>query len=304
MPSSIHFLRVLFLCTSAACAGAAQDTQRIQLDVKYRSVDDQELSLDLYRPATKGPHPVAVGFHGGSWHGGDRKDPYMVKMCVALNELGIACASVQYRLVPKGRHLAPVEDARQSVQFLRANAERFGLDGKRVLAFGMSAGAHLACMLGAESDQCIPDSDDPLLRQSTRPQLVLSFAAPLDLADEKARVPALHRFIVMNYLGIKSLNSETIEHAKKVSPYHVLAPAAPPFILLHGKADTIVPFEQSTRMAKLLDEKGVPVLHRSFEGDHGTFLGEFLNGVTTSDLQAWIDAVGFIRKHILEPAPK
>jgi len=123
--------------------------------------------LDLWRPAVPGPVPVVLYFHGGGFRSGD-KTGLNPGLREALLQAGLAVAAVNYRLTDTAPFPAPMADGARAVQFLRQQAERYGLDPQHVGATGHSAGAGIALWLALHDDLAEPASDDPVRRQSSR----------------------------------------------------------------------------------------------------------------------------------------
>lgn len=253
-------LGALFL-TSGLGNGPAP---RIEPDVVYREVEGDELHLDAFLPSTQGPHPALLLVHGGSWMWGDKRD--MRPIADVLVQRGYACFAPEYRLAPAHHYPAQIEDCVGAVQFLRANAERFDIDPARIGAFGLSAGGHLVSMLGVLDERADPTSDDPVKRQSSRVQCVVSFFGPAKLTREKEL-----EFDTMpppEFLG--DAPSSAYEDA---SPVHFVTRDDAPFLLVHGDADPKVPLGHSVLMDEELRAAGVPsellVVHG---GGHGDFL--------------------------------
>jgi acetyl esterase/lipase len=124
----------------------AADAAMVEMQtLAYTRVDGKELLLDLYRPVQRTqPLPVIVFVHGGGWQRGTRTTGPDFKRFFAQD--GFAVASIDYRLTPSITFPSNVEDVRTSVRWLRANAQRFGLDGSRIALWGTSAGGHLAAV--------------------------------------------------------------------------------------------------------------------------------------------------------------
>jgi acetyl esterase/lipase len=134
---------------------------------EYAKPDGKSLKLDLYRRANASePQPLVIMIHGGSWNGGSKTQLPAINRHVAAK--GYAVASINYRHAPKWRFPAPVDDVFAAIEFLRANASRFGIDASRVVLIGRSAGGQLA-LSAAYSGR------DAAIRG------VVSFYAPTDL---------------------------------------------------------------------------------------------------------------------------
>src|SRR6185312_1459837 len=134
----------------------AADTQlavAAKKDIVYSTVGTEKLRLDLAAPTSGGPYPAVLLLHGGAWKVGNRSDlsrsspgtPSVIEQVAAR---GYVAVSASYRLAPKHKFPAQIEDARTAVRFLRANAKKFNIDPERIAAGGFSAGGHLALLLG------------------------------------------------------------------------------------------------------------------------------------------------------------
>ena len=110
----------------------------IQKDIVFGKGGDVELKLDLAQPPKGGPFPLVVCVHGGAWQFGHRSAHHRTIRLLARH--GYVAASVQYRLTPKYRFPAQIEDVKCAVRFLRANAKKYKIDPERVGALGDSAG--------------------------------------------------------------------------------------------------------------------------------------------------------------------
>jgi len=106
------------------------------------------LQLDLYLPRKNAanPAPAIVLVHGGGWRSGTRHN--LAPMAIRLAQRGYAAATVSYRLSPEARYPAAVDDVRQSVRWLRAHAEQYGIDPDRIAIAGGSAGGQIASLVG------------------------------------------------------------------------------------------------------------------------------------------------------------
>jgi acetyl esterase/lipase len=232
----------------------AEPKPRIDFDVVYAKAGDTELKLDLGRPAEgKGPFPCVVLFHGGGWRAGNKKD--LRPWVTFLAQEGYAAASVGYRLVPAATFPAQIEDAKTAVRFLRANADRYGIDKDRFAAMGWSAGGHLACLLGLTDPKCgLEGKECP--DQSSRVQAVIDYFGPTDLTafakNDLAQKGMLGPFIGAKY-------SEDPKAHERASPVKYVTKDAPPFLIFHGTTDFIVPIEQSRSLAAKLKGAGVSV---------------------------------------------
>lgn len=210
----------------------------------------QRLQADLFLPKDKdrAPFPVLLLIHGGAWHKGDRSS--MEKAGKLLAARGYAAMAIDYRLAPRFRYPAPVEDAQQALRWLAAHAGHYQLDMSRVGVWGYSAGAHLAALLAMQP----LTTDVPPLR------VVVAGSAPTDLRHSR-------QSSVRAFLGATPEEQPTLY--EEASPLARVRPGLPAFLLYYGSADTLVEPAQSERLAVALKEAGVTVRMLRLEGaDH------------------------------------
>jgi acetyl esterase len=105
-----------------------------------------EITVRVYAPAGRGPHPVLVFYHGGGWVIGDLYTHDGICRSI-VNAAGCAVASVDYRLAPEFKYPVAVEDSYAALRWVVANAARLGLDPARVAVGGDSAGGNLAAVM-------------------------------------------------------------------------------------------------------------------------------------------------------------
>lgn len=210
-----------------------------------------------------------------------------------LNAQGIAGFVLKYRLGSDGyRHPAMLQDAARAVRMVRARAEEWHIDPKRVGIMGSSAGGHLASTLLTHFDAGNPDAADPVERQSSRPDLGILCYPVISMSDEFT-----HRGSRQNLLGtnpppelIRELSSEL--HVTKDTP---------PCFLWHTWEDKGVPVENTLLFAQALQRAKVPFdLHIYERGGHGLGLGSRTYDPArlhpwTRDCEFWLRQRGFAR---------
>ncbi len=187
-----------------------------------------------------------------------------------FNRLGFTAFVLKYRIVTKDRPgplgRAPLLDAQRAIQHVRANEVNYGLDlGKTVGLVGFSAGGHLASTAATHTTDGDPTSDDPVARQSSRPDfLVLGY--PVVTSDRAVT----HAGSFKNLLGDKP----TADQLAFFSNERHVTRRTPPTFLFHTDEDTAVPPENALRFALALKQHGVPCeLHLYQKGRHGVGLG-------------------------------
>lgn len=198
---------------------------------------DTGLSLDVYRP--QGPHarpaPVVVFFYGGAWQRGARGHYRFVGRRLAQH--GVLTLVVDYRTYPRAGFPAFVEDGARAVAWAHAHAGRYGGDPGRIFLAGHSAGAQIAALLGADARY--------LQVHGLRPRDlagVIGLAGPYDFAITGQYVPIFG-------------DPAQWPHAQAVN---AVDGDEPPFLLVHGGADSVVEARDSRQMARRLQRHGVP----------------------------------------------
>jgi acetyl esterase/lipase len=160
---------------------------------------------------------------------------------------GYLVVSVNYRLYPTARYPAMIQDVKCAVRALRANASEYNLDPNRIAAIGVSAGGHLAALLGT-SDQSAGLEVGEHLDQPSRVQAVVAMAPVTDLGR---RFP--HANIeLMRQVGFGE------DNIREASPITYVTEDDPPFLLIHGDRDEVVPVEQSQLLYDRLLQANVP----------------------------------------------
>ncbi|MHB1425854.1 MAG: alpha/beta fold hydrolase [Gemmataceae bacterium] len=229
----------------------------------FAKIGTTELKLDLAMPtAGEGPFPVILCLHGGGWISGEREK--MKGTIEVLARRGYVAVSPDYRLAPRERFPAQIEDCKAAVRWLRANADKYRINPERIGAFGFSAGAHLACLLGVTGKDDGLEGKGGNAEQSSAVQAVVSFFGPTDFTrpvfSKEVREKHLEPF-----LG--GAAEEKAEVYRRASPLTYVNKNAPPFLFVHGTADTIVPIEQSEAMVKKLQDAGVSARLIEMEGE-------------------------------------
>jgi len=205
------------------------------------------------------PGPAAIYLHGGSWMGGDHNSGGFIIDAIgeALNNSGFVVASANYRLGPDELWPAQIVDAKCAVRYLRANARVLGIDPDEIGIWGHSAGAHLASLVGTAGPEAGWDVG-PYSSESSRVEAVADLAGPADLVtleDEGAPGVVKDNFVtLLGHVPQDQLEGEL----KAASPVTYVSTGDPPFLIIHGDMDQIVPIAQSEELAKDLEAAGVP----------------------------------------------
>jgi acetyl esterase/lipase len=245
---------------------------KVEHNIPFGKRGDSALRLDLAMPARgEGPFPAVVCIHGGGWTGGDRQQ--MAVTIAVLAARGYVAISPDYRLAPADRFPAQVEDCKAAVRWLRANAATYHVNPDRIGAMGLSAGAHLACLLGVteRGDGLEGSGGNP--EQSSRVQAVVSFFGPTDLRRRGFSKAAQDNHLAPLVGG--TLAAKPDEY-RKASPVVYVHKDPPPFLFLHGADDPVVPADQSKDLAERLRKAGGKAAVVLFPGEGHGWRGENL----------------------------
>lgn len=235
-----------------AWAAQPPDNVNFEKDVVYGKVGDVELKLNISRQkGAQGALPCVVVIHGGGWAAGDRSGHNDITWRFA--QRGYVSATVGYRLAPKYLFPAQIQDVKCAVRFLRANAEKYNVDPKRIGAVGFSAGAHLSMMLGTMDKEDGLDDSGGSEGQSSKVQAVVSYFGPTDMTTE---YPPTSKNILATWIG-GSL-ADKADAYKKASPITYVKPGSAPMLLFQGTKDVLVPYQQAIVMVEAMTKAGVP----------------------------------------------
>lgn len=267
--------------------------------------DGKPLRLDLVKPISDRPVPVVVVIHGGGWASGLRHfDP----IPGALARRGIAGVGLDFRLAPKHPHPAQVDDIRRAIRWLRANAEDLGVDRERIGVLGASSGGHLAALIATLDDRPDADASDPVERESARVSCCVSLIAPFDLSPDPNEIPTdLQVQLVADFLGVKTLDGEeakriALERARLASPVTWASPDDPPFLIVSGIKDPLIPPTQARKMAARLKVVGVGCeLIEIPDGGHGEWMGNIRAPNPTTAQDYWMRTVRFLKARLSVP---
>jgi acetyl esterase/lipase len=253
--------------TNAAPPPGLPEGARRRLNIPYVSNGGPRQTLDLYLPADGTNLPLIVWVHGGGWLEGDKENPPGLGML----KHGFALASLNYRLSQDAIFPAQLIDCKAAIRWLRAHAAENGIDPNRIGVWGASAGGHLVALLGTTGD--LKEFDQGAnLDVSSRVQCVCDWFGPTDLAqiakESSDLKPDAPDSPVYRLLG--GPLSENLDKAERANPIHYITKDDPPFLIMHGDKDRVVPLEQSQFLADELKKAGVPVsFHIVPGGGHG-----------------------------------
>jgi acetyl esterase/lipase len=305
----------------------------LSADLVYSNAGGRPRLLDLYLPrGAARPLPVIMWLHAGGWRSGDRKQAPDLSRHFAAQ--GFAMASIDYRLSREAIFPAQLHDVKAAIRWLRANADRLGLDGRRIGLWGSSAGGHLATLtaltsgsesVGSESagsESVGSESVDSDPNAATDVQCVVTAYAPMDFLVMDAQRDAAEievedpsAFVLLP--GARTGDARSYESlligapihdrpdlARAASPLGYVTADAPPFLIVHGMSDRAVPAQQSVMLHHALVGCGIDVtLHLIAGRGHG-----FLDRADTAPALTLSVIEAFFRRHLTDatfdrPAP-
>lgn len=266
------------------------DVSAVHREVTYtRAIGFRPLKMDIWLPRqAAGPVPLVVWVHGGAFQLGDRRElpPTFAPNSVfrLLNEAGIACATVDYRHCLEAPFPAQLHDLKAAVRYLREYADHLNIHPDQFGAWGESAGGHLAALLGLTGDRADLDGGLGAHGHPTGVSAVVDFYGVSSLVDmppmetpEGLFPPALTAAVPagMSLQPGPMLvgGSDSPDLLAAASPVSYVAPGAPPFLLVHGDSDGLVPHFQTDLLAAALADAGVEHQVVTIKGGDHCFFG-------------------------------
>ncbi|MEW6238699.1 MAG: alpha/beta hydrolase [Candidatus Omnitrophota bacterium] len=233
------------------------DNVEIARDIVYATAEGKNLSMDIAYPKEKSekPRPVVVWIHGGAWRAGDKSH----NAALPLTQSGYFTASIDYRLSQEAIWPAQINDCKTAIRFLRAHAEQYGIDPNKIGVWGSSAGGHLAAMLGTSGDVKELEGGGDWADRSSRVQAVVDFFGPTNFlkmldfpSSMKHDAPDSPESLLIG--GPVRDNPDRV---RSVDPISYVSADDPPFLIVHGNKDPLVPYNQSELLYEALKKAGV-----------------------------------------------
>ncbi|MCI0694720.1 alpha/beta hydrolase [candidate division KSB1 bacterium] len=199
---------------------------------------------------------MVIFVHGGGWISNDKYADmgYMKKTIAEIVSSGFALASIDYRLATQAAFPALIQDCNRATSFLYDNANKYGLDRARFAVMGFSAGGHLASLMGLAKNNNVAAFFMPNTTKAFSFKAVVDFYGPSELTSLKSSEDPKSPEAVL--LGAAPMARPDL--AKVASPVTYVDKNDPPFLIIHGEKDNIVPNQQSKLLHGWLDVAGVP----------------------------------------------
>ena len=246
----------------------------------YKTTAGKDLEVTLHFPRgwkAEDKRPIIVFFFGGGWKKGTTRQ-FLIQADYFASR-GIVTARPNYRLRPDG--VTPdkcVEDARSAVRWLRANAARLGIDPKKVISSGGSAGGHLAYCTSIKQGADDPNDDTTI---SCIPEAMVLYNPALFYSDSEGVATAVGRGAV------------SAERLKLISPLDHVDKDTPPALILFGTRDRLK--RGADEYLKLAKEAGIRAEMFTAEGEsHGFFNTEPWLSKTTAEVDKYLVSLGYL----------
>lgn len=248
-------------------------------------------SITVYLPPADKATGAAVVVCPGGGYGFLAVDHEGKEPAQWLNQRGVAAFVLRYRIAPRYKHPAPIDDAQRALRTVRARAKEWNVDPHKIGIWGFSAGGHLASTAATHFDDGKADAEDPIDKVSCRPDFAILCYPVITFLP-----PHSHNGSRDNLLG-KNADEKLIE---SLSNDRQVTAQTPPTFLFHTDADRGVVPENSILFYAALKKAKVPAeMHIYEKGQHGVGLapGDPVLSTWTQRLEAWMKGRGLLTKN-------
>ena len=224
-------------------------------NLTFAERDGRPLRLDILRSRTQPPTkaPVLLEVHGGAWVIG-RKEDQALPLMHLLARRGWVCVSIDYRLSPKATFPDHIVDVKEAIAWVKTNVAQYGGDPSRLVITGGSAGGHLATLASLT-----PGLDQPGFEDAdTTVAGCASMYGVYDFTDRKGHWRGRRLDELLEVRVMKIAMADARDRYEAASPMSVATDAAPPFLVVQGTGDTIVPPVEARVFAEVLAGRQSP----------------------------------------------
>jgi len=241
----------------------------------YHRGEDGVLTLDVYRRRTDpgaaraSPRPALVYIHGGAWMVGF-KTFQGVPMLQHFAALGWVCFTISYRLSPRATFPDHIIDVKRAIAWVRENAAEFGCDPGFIVVAGNSAGGHLASLASLTPNE--PTLQPGFVGADTSIAACMSFYGVYDLCDQFSHWHNRGLQALLERYVMKARLIDAPERFVAASPLAHVGSHAPPFLVVHGDRDSIVPVAEARAfVAALRHSTAAPCVYIEVPGAQHAF---------------------------------
>lgn len=217
------------------------------------------LKMDILRPRSDEKYPAVVFVTGGGFLASN-KGSY-IQQRLAIAEAGYVVVSIEYRVAPASVFPSALEDVKAAIRFLRANSEKYNIDKSKIAIMGDSAGGYLSAFAGLTNGNKKFDKDDNL-EENSDVQAVVDIYGVSDLTQGEGSLDKLgnspQALWINGCPAFTNLNSNEPKRFLEASPINYIDKneSIPPFLIMHGDADTMVSPEQTRILHEALINAG------------------------------------------------
>ncbi len=254
-------------------------------DIRFDRVRGVNLKLDVYRHRSHPSGcPTLLQIHGGGWTIGDKREQALPLM-YQLAAHGWVCVSTNYRLSPHATFPEHLIDVKKAIKWIREHGAEYGANPDFIVVTGGSAGGHLAALVALTAND--PEYQPGFENVDTTVQAAVPLYGVYDFTDRWGLWPNRGLARILETAIMKGSLDELPEEYHRASPMDRIHPDAPPFFIIHGSKDTLVPVEEARRFARELRRVSrSPVVYAEIAGAQHAF--ELLPSLNT---QAVVDAI-------------
>jgi acetyl esterase/lipase len=241
-------------------------------NITFAEYGKKKVKLDVYKPSGVKPgdrRPGVLQIHGGGWVFGDKREQG-VPLLNHLSANGWLGINANYRLSPRAKFPDHLIDLKKAIAWYREHAEEHGADPNFLCVTGGSAGGHLAALVGLTAND--PEYQEGFENVDTQMHAAVPFYGVYDMTNRNGR---WHKDTVRRFFGpwiIGKKFEEDPDAFHKASPMDRVRKDAPPFFVIHGSHDTLVPVEDAREFVKLLRAVSEsPVLYAEMLGAQHAF---------------------------------
>ena len=220
-------------------------------NIVYAEIHGTGLLCDIFTPTGSSNGLGLIDLVSGAWHSdrGKLHDHMLAQVYTTFCGRGYTVFAMRPGSVSKYNGDEMLANVKTAIRYAKAKSEEYGVDPDRLGMMGASAGGHLTTLAAVTPEAGNPEAKDPLQRPSTRVKAVAVFFPPTDFLDWGGSKPDFSGAIgqLLFSGGTEGHSEEEIEaQARAMSPRHQVKNGdLPPFLLIHGDADPMVPLQQS-----------------------------------------------------------
>jgi acetyl esterase/lipase len=234
----------------------------VEEDVVFGTGGDRDLKCDIYTPpgdAGKDGNGKRSGLllvHGGAWKLGDRKQ--LKGYGFLIGREGIVCVASEYRLSEEAQWPAQLHDVKTALRWMRANADRLGIDPDRIAVSGASSGGHTGLIAAGTPNDPAWEGDGGNAEAGSEVAAVVSFYAPTELVPGGS--------MLADFIELLMGPDATVDDYAAASPVNHIGSDYPPTMILHSNIDDIVPPDQNRNLYRKMVDEGVTVELHVYDG--------------------------------------